>query len=160
MVVFAKAVAADKRPFDVADYLIAECRERGEILTNLKLQKLLYYADAWNLALRDEPLFDEEFKAWVHGPVLLSQYHRFKDYRWHPITEEIEKPAIGDVLAGFLDEIIEVFGSETAVSLELMTHREAPWIEARGDTPPTEPSTATISKETMKHFYRGFAANG
>lgn len=160
MATFAKAIAADKRPFDVADYLISECRERGEILTNLKLQKLLYYADAWNLALRDAALFDEDFKAWVHGPVLLSQYHRFKDYKWHPITEEIEKPQLPDDLSAFLDEIIDVFGSETAVSLELMTHREEPWLEARGDTPPTEPSTATISKETMKRFYRSFAKDG
>lgn len=160
MVAFAKAVAADRRAYDVADYLIAECRERGEILTNLKLQKLLYYADAWNLALRDEPLFAEEFRAWVHGPVLLSQYHRFKEYRWQPITEEIAKPELDAELAEFLDEIIEVFGSETAVSLELMTHREQPWLEARGDTPATEPSTAAISKETTKRFYRSFANNG
>lgn len=78
----------------IADYLLAECRERGELLTNLKLQKLLYYADAWNLALRDRPLFEEKFKAWVHGPVLTSQYHRFKDYRWKPISEEIEMPEL------------------------------------------------------------------
>lgn len=138
----------------IADYILAECRERGEILTNLKLQKLLYYADAWNLALCDKPLFGEDFRAWVHGPVLLSQYHRFKDYRWRSITEDIEKPQLDDELATFLDEIIDVFGCETAVALELMTHRELPWLEARGDTPPMEPSSAKISKETMKNFYR------
>lgn len=154
MALLASDPAADRRPYEIADYLIAECRERGELLTNLKLQKLLYYADAWNLALRDEPLFAEDFKAWVHGPVLLSQYHRFKDWKWLPIAEEIQKPEIDEALAKYLDEIIDVFGCETAVSLELMTHREAPWLEARGDLPPTEPSTATISKETMKHFYR------
>lgn len=139
---------------DIADYLIAESRERGELLTNLKLQKLLYYADAWNLALRDEPLFDEEFKAWVHGPVLASQYHRFKDFRWMPITSEIERPNLSADLSAFLDEIVDVFGSETAVALELMTHRELPWIEARGDTPASDPSSAKISKETTKKFYR------
>jgi len=138
----------------IADYLIAECRERGELLTNLKLQKLLYYADAWHLALRDEPLIAENFKAWVHGPVLTSQYHRFKDYKWSPITQEIAKPELADDIAEFLDEIVDVFGCETAVALELMTHREKPWLEARGDLPPTEPSSAVINKETMKQFYR------
>lgn len=141
----------------IADYLIGECRDRGELLTNLKLQKLLFYADAWNLALRDEPLFAEEFKAWVHGPVLLSQYHRFKDYRWQPISEAIEKPKIDPAVSSFLDEIIDVFGCESAVALELMTHRELPWLEARGDIPATEPSTATISKETTKRFYRSMS---
>lgn len=140
----------------IADYLIAECRERGELLTNLKLQKLLYYADAWNLALYDEPLFTENFKAWVHGPVLTSQYHRFKDYRWQPIAEEIEKPEVSDDLAAHLDEIVDVFGCETAVALELMTHQEKPWLEARGDLPTTEPSSAPVSKETTKQFYRSF----
>lgn len=141
----------------VANYLIAECRERGELLTNLKLQKLLYYAEAWHLALRDEPLFAEDFKAWVHGPVLVSQYHRFKDYRWQPITEAIDAPVLDEALKEFLNEIIDVFGCETAVALELMTHREQPWIEARGDTPPSEASTAKISKETMKRFYRAMS---
>lgn len=144
----------DKRPYEVADYLIAESRERGENLTNLKLQKLLYYADAWSLALRDQPLFDEQFKAWVHGPVLLSQYHRFKELKWRSIEGDITKPQLDDELKRHLDEIIDVFGSETAVALELMTHREKPWIEARGDLPPTEPSTNAISKETMRDYYR------
>ena len=139
---------------DVANFLLAECRERGENLTNLKLQKLLFYADAWNLALRDQELFPEQFQAWVHGPVLVSQYHRFKDYKWRPITEAVEKPAISDALAKHLSEIVDVFGSETAVALEIMTHREKPWLEARGETPETEPSNARISKATTRDFYR------
>lgn len=154
MAVLATTTGTDVRPFLIADYLLHESGQRGENLTNLKLQKLLYYADAWNLALRDQELFSEEFKAWVHGPVLLSQYHRFKDYKWKPITEAIKRPDLDANLSNHLDEIIDVFGCETAVSLELMTHRELPWIAARGDIPPTEPSTASISKETMKQFYR------
>lgn len=140
----------------ISDFIIAECRERGENLTNLKLQKLLFYADAWHLALHDTTLFPENFKAWVHGPVLTSQYHRFKDLKWRPIDEEIAKPNLGSKLEKHLEEIIDVFGCETAIALELMTHREAPWLEARGGMPPTEPSTATISKETMKNFYKAF----
>jgi uncharacterized phage-associated protein len=48
----------------VSDFMLVEGRERGEILTNLKLQKLLYYAQPWHLALNDRPLFDEDFEAW------------------------------------------------------------------------------------------------
>ena len=57
-------------PNDTADFLLIECRERGDILTNLKLQKLLYYAQAWYLVLLNKPLFAEDFQAWAHGHIL------------------------------------------------------------------------------------------
>jgi uncharacterized phage-associated protein len=148
-------------PYDqesaVADYLLTQAREAGELLTNLKLQKLLYYAQAWHLALRDRELFSEDFRAWVHGPVLLSQYHRFKDFKWASITAEIEPPDLSGELTEHLDMILEVFGPETAIALEQMTHAEKPWLEARGDLAPFEPSSAVISKATMKDFYRALS---
>jgi uncharacterized phage-associated protein len=147
-------------PGIVANYLLAESRERGEVLTNLKLQKLLYYAQAWHLALNDAPIFGEDFQAWVHGPVLPSQYFRFRDFQWRPITTEFESPDLANSgMKKFLSEIIDIFGSETAVSLELMTHREAPWVEARGKLAPYELSTNGISKHAMKEFYRSLGAN-
>lgn len=145
-------------PETVANFLLVESRERGEVLTNLKLQKLLYYAQAWNLALRDAPLFNEDFQAWVHGPVLPSQYVRFKDHQWRPLAVEATRPAYADaVTTSHLVEIVDVFGTETAVALELMTHRERPWLEARGGLAAHEPSTAIIQKETMKTFFRELA---
>lgn len=142
------------RPDLIADYLILECRERGELLTNLKLQKLLYYAQAWYLALKNEPLFEEDFQAWVHGPVLLTQYHRFRDCKWKPIEIDVAAPDLSDDTKTFLNEIIDVFGSEPAVALEIMTHRERPWIEARGDLAPHEPCNTYISKDSMSDFYK------
>lgn len=145
-------------PPAVADFLLAESRERGEILTNLKLQKLLFYSEAWYLALNDQSLFREEFQAWVHGPVLPSQYFRFREFRWKPIVAEVQRPQIDT--AGVVDhlvEVIDVFGSETAVALEMMTHRERPWLEARGNLPPTATSSAAISKQTMRDYYRALA---
>jgi uncharacterized phage-associated protein len=141
----------------LADFLLLECRERGELLTNLKLQKLIYYADAWNLVIRKTSLVSEDFEAWVHGPVLPSQFHRFKEYRWKPIDRDIEAPNLSQEIITHLKEIVDVFGSESAVALELMTHRERPWIEARGDLAPTDPSNAKISKETMRVYYSTLA---
>lgn len=138
----------------VASYLLARSRERGEALTNLKLQKLLYYAQAWHLAIYDKPLFDEDFQAWVHGPVLPTQYFRFRHSEWRPIEDAAKKPDFDERSASFLEMILDEFGSETAVSLELMTHRERPWREARGALPKDTKSTAIISKATMKEFYR------
>jgi uncharacterized phage-associated protein len=139
---------------EISDFLLAESRERGEHLTNLKLQKLLFYSDAWNLALFDIELFPEQFQAWVHGPVLLSQYNRFKKYKWQPITDEIKRPKLDAQKSAHLIEIVDIFGSETAVALELMTHRELPWLDARGGILPTEPSTALISKSITREYYK------
>jgi len=145
---------AEFMPDQFSDYLIWAAREQGEALTNLKLQKLLYYAQAWYLALYNRPLFDEDFEAWVHGPVLASQYFRFCGYVWKPITEEVLAPQLPERVKQHLDEIIETFGSETAIALERMTHAEQPWLEARGDLEPHESSTNRIRKESMQAFYR------
>lgn len=139
---------------ELADFFLSQFRERGELLTNLKLQKLLYYADAWHLALYDKELTNERFEAWVHGPVAVSQYHRFKDFTWRPIDMKVNPAKYDDAVAKHLSEIIEVFGGESAVALEIMTHSEKPWIEARGGIPPDEPSNNIISKEITKNFYK------
>jgi uncharacterized phage-associated protein len=142
-------------PNEAANFLLAESQERGEILTNLKLQKLLFYAQAWFLALKDRELFAEDFEAWAHGPVLPSQYHRFKSYAWRPLTVDIEKPVLQDAgAAAHLVDIVEEFGTETAVALERMTHRERPWIEARHDLPDGAISNSPILKASMKQYYR------
>jgi uncharacterized phage-associated protein len=147
-------------PSITADALLLESRDRGEILTNLKLQKLLYYSQAWHLAMYDKCLFDEDFQAWVHGPVLQSQYNRFKNFQWRPIVEEISQPIeICSKIITFISEIIDVFGTETAVALELMTHRERPWMEARGALPQEALSNTIISKNTMKTFYKSLLNN-
>lgn len=147
-------------PSQVADFLLLESRERGELLTNLKLQKLLYYADGWYAVVSagGTPLFAEEFQAWVHGPVLPSQYRRFRECKWRPIeTADLRRPDLSADVTRHLNEVIDVFGSETAVALELMTHRERPWIEARGGLPADAPSTAPISKQTMKRYFQSLA---
>lgn len=144
----------DITPSKVSDFLLLESRERGELLTNLKLQKLLFYADAWSMVLRNEELFDERFQAWIHGPVLVSQYHRFKGCQWRPISENIQKPKLPKGVPSHLRDIVDVFGTETAVALELMTHREQPWISARKDCSPTATCKNYISKEVTKAFYK------
>jgi len=142
-------------PNHAADFLLAESREQGEVLTNLKLQKLLYYAQAWYLALEDRALFSEDFQAWAHGPVLPSQYHRFKEFAWRPLTVDVTQPTIAnEAVKQHLQAIIEEFGTETAVALERMTHREAPWIEARNGLPNGAASDARISPDSMKKYYR------
>ena len=71
--------------FDIADYFVRLANETGDYISNLKLQKLVYYAQAWYLAISDEALFEEDFEAWVHGPVIPELYQEYKSFGWRPI---------------------------------------------------------------------------
>ena len=143
----------------LADALLHGSRERGDILTPLKLQKLMFYADAWNMALYDEELTSEKFQAWIHGPVAVSQYRRFKDYRWRPITADIQAPDLDPKVSNHIEEILDVFGVENAIALEQMTHQEEPWLRARGGLADTEACNTPIDKELTKRYYRSIAEN-
>jgi len=138
----------------LANRLLEFSRYRGELLTPLKLQKLMFYADAWRMVLHGEEFTDEKFQAWVHGPVAVSQFYRFRDYKWRPIDADIpEDQDCTEDENAFLSDILNVFGTESALALERMTHAEQPWLEARGDLPVDATCSNEISKETTKSFY-------
>lgn len=151
-------ISADTNPesTQLADFLIVESRERGDLLTPLKLQKLMFYADAWHMVVFDSEITPERFQAWVHGPVALSQYHRFKDFQWRPITDDLQKPQFGADGCQHLVEIVDVFGSESGTALEIMTHQEEPWLSARGGIADDEPSRTFIDKAITKSYYGQF----
>ncbi len=136
----------------VADTLIFLARKRKIDISNLKLQKLLYYAQAWNLAFYGEPLFNEEFEAWIHGPVVPRQFHRFKHLRWATIDTDVE-PVMDAELHAHLEKILEAYGKASANQLERLSHSESPWRDARGDLAPDVSSKTVISKPSMKKFY-------
>lgn len=137
----------------LADFLLSEARQRGEALRHQKLQKLCYYAQAWWLALYEEPLIDEDFQAWVPGPVLISQKERFGAFRCKPISRDLQFPEVPAPVRSHLEEIFDVFGEDDEADLERMVHREAPWVEARGDLALHEVCTNSICKEAMRTYY-------
>lgn len=139
---------------DVAKHIISFSHEHGDPVTNLKLQKLLYYAQAWHLALHDEPLFGERLEAWVHGPVVPPVYGKYKAYWWSPIDVDTAPPSFSENTSAHLDEVMGVYGGLTAYYLERLTHQELPWIKARKGLPPDEASTEVIEHEDMKFFYQ------
>jgi uncharacterized phage-associated protein len=138
--------------FDVANYFIRLANETGSFISNLKLQKLVYYAQSWHLALYAEPLFPEDFEAWVHGPVIPELYQKYKSFGWQPIVDN-PNPELFEETQAFLKEIVEEYLSCDAYELERMTHAEAPWIRARGGLLPDQPSSALIEKVWMKEYY-------
>jgi uncharacterized phage-associated protein len=147
---------------EVADYIIRKMRKSGDLITNLQLQKLVYYAQAWCLAIYDTPLFHEPIQAWVHGPAQPLLYRRFREYGWHPITEDVAKPNLSGDARGHIDDVLKVYGIYNGTQLEVLTHSEAPWQLARGGLPDYMESKAVISHESMRDCYRAriVEANG
>lgn len=138
----------------VAEFVLWYSHDRGDPVSNLKLQKLLYYAQGWYLAQNDAPLFQERIEAWVHGPVVPPIYGDYKAWSWQPIMLEATKPELDAAIEKHLDEVMQVYGSLTAIHLERLTHSESPWLDARGDLAPDEPCAAVIPQEAMKAFFR------
>jgi len=116
---------------DIAKYFVSAVdEEAGDSISNLKLQKLLYYAQGAHLALYDEALFPERIYAWTHGPVVPEVYRKYKQHGSQPIpVEKIDLTAYDARTREVLDEVNEVFGQFSALKLRSMTHNEPPWKE-------------------------------
>lgn len=149
---------------DIADYFIAISNASGSLITNLKLQKLVYYAQAWHLGVYGEPIFDEDFQAWIHGPVLVALYDDYKDLKWRPIVrDDITEDRLFALQEGFsqklndlLNEVVDEYFVLDAYALEKSTHEEDPWIKARKGVPNDMPSNEIIDKKSMIEYYSQF----
>jgi uncharacterized phage-associated protein len=144
---------------EVANYLIWGAHDSGSFISNLKLQKLLYYAQAWHLALFDKKLFPERFQAWIHGPAIPSVYRTYKKYGWTNIDEETKRPDFDEETKAFLEELLDEYGSLDARRLEWLTHREDPWLMARNDAPSDETCTTWIDEDLMKSYFKARLAS-
>jgi uncharacterized phage-associated protein len=143
---------------DIAAFLINFSNEHGDTITNLKLQKLLYYTQGWYVALYNKNLFDDDFEAWVHGPVIKSIYLEYKKYGFKPIPSP--KNVVDNLskqIKDHLRELLKAYGGFSAWQLECMTHGEIPWITARGGLPDDAQCTAIISKDDIKAFFKKLA---
>ncbi len=140
---------------EVARYMVRFFQEAGDPVSNLKLQKLLYYVQGWHLALRGGAAFNDRLEAWVHGPVQPGVYGTYKQYRWNPIFEEVVKPDLDKDLVEVIDAVLGAYGSDSGYELELRTHGEQPWLVARGDLPADAESNRVLDVGIMKAFFIG-----
>jgi len=141
-------------PMDVANWFICNIdRESGDSITHLKLQKLVYYAQARSVVLLNKSIFVDEIQAWAHGPVVPELFYEYRDhgYKAIPICECDNN--IPSDLEEVLLEVRRVYGEMRAKSLENLTHRERPWIEARDGYAPEDRCAESISLKTMAEFY-------
>ncbi|HAF36720.1 MULTISPECIES: Panacea domain-containing protein [Sphingobacterium] len=145
----------------LADYILLNYNP----MSHLKLQKLLFYCEAYHLAYFNSSLIDEEFEAWVHGPVCREVFdiYKSKAVLYKDLVFEGDK---GDVLkqidalglssdqVDLLNDVLNTLNSWSAFELESATHREYPWIQARAGVPAGDKCANKISKETMRDFYK------
>ncbi|WP_156921735.1 Panacea domain-containing protein [Desulfovibrio inopinatus] len=163
-----------QKPLAVANELISIAKAEGNSPTQMKLQKLLFFAHGWYLALKDEPLLSEDIQAWPYGPVIPSVYHELKIYGRNTITSlatevvqnqsglTLEPPRVNDPTGytqSFLRKIWDAFGSYSGLELSKMTHMEGtPWSNARGNN--SESSTqrdVVIPNESIKDYFKKIA---
>ena len=145
---------------DIANWFLATVdRPAGDSITHLKLQKLVYYAQAWALALLDRPLFEEDFQAWTHGPVVPSVWQRFREHGWDALPAPEEVAEFDPETEALLLDVSNAYGELSAHSLEELTHREDPWLLTRRGLSPELRCTTPMSKERMREYYRLVYAN-
>jgi uncharacterized phage-associated protein len=140
-------------PQDIADWFISRFDDDDAGLSHLKLQKLIYYAQAWSLALNETPLFDEDFEAWAHGPVVPSLWMDFREFGWNDLPVPKSCPEFDEDTENLLEDVYGAYGEYSAKRLEAMTHREDPWLKARGGLQAEEKSNKKISKSTLRRYY-------
>ena len=133
---------------DVAAYIV----QKQGAMTTWKLQKLVYYAQAWSLVWDQRPLFRDRIEAWANGPVCPSLYSH---HRGQFIIDEV--PGDPNALDGgareTIDAVLDYYGDKQPQWLSDLTHLEQPWIQARGDLPPGVPGYTEITRDSMVAYY-------
>ena len=128
------------RAFSVAKELVKLSFSGEEIdpLTNLRLQKLLYYAQAWSLVLRESELFPEQIEAWRWGPVVPVVYNELSNGQGAsqiPPDIFVDSPDLPPEEAELVRSVWDAYNSYSALRLSRMTHAETPWLRAWGQRP-------------------------
>jgi uncharacterized phage-associated protein len=139
---------------DVAAYILAKLGE----MTAMKLQKLVYYSQAWSLVWDERPLFHDRIEAWANGPVVPVLY------REHKGNFKVRKWSLGNPDAlppearATIDAVLVFYGKKSSQWLSDLTHAERPWREARGSLTPGERGNRVISHASMHEYYSGLSA--
>ncbi len=122
--------------------------EVGDFISNMKLQKLLYYTQGFSLVVFGKPLFDEDIRAWAYGPVVECVYQNYKGHGSEAIypDEKFDTSFLTSEEQDLLVSVYEVYGQFSALKLMNMTHDESPW----KNTPRNE----IITHDLMVAFFK------
>lgn len=133
---------------NVAAYILG----RQGSMTAMKLEKLVYYAQAWSLVWDEAPLFTERIEAWAAGPVVPALYYRHRgEFQIH--SWDGNPDALTDKQRETIDAVLGFYGNKSSQWLSDLTHSEQPWIQARAGLAPLERGNREITKGAMAEYY-------
>ena len=137
--------------FDVAAYIL---QKQGR-LTAMKLQKLVYYAQAWSLVWDEAPLFKSKIQAWANGPVspALYQVHKGIFSLGRKMVTDGDPDNLSPTQADVVDRVLKFYGDKSAQYLSDLTHAESPWKDARKGMSPGERGEREITHAAMAEYY-------
>lgn len=134
-------------------------------MSHLKLQKLVYYVQAYHLAYFGEPLIEDDFEAWVHGPVSRKLYDVIKQHsllytdvnykhEGAPMPDEKVQKLLTEEQLELVGDVLKEYGQLKGLQLENLTHSELPWQNARQGFGSGDRCNEIIPKKVMKEYYR------
>lgn len=156
---------------DLAKYIVLRLLQNGNSISPLKLQKILYYLQAWFMVyFNKELLFDNQPEAWVNGPVYREVYEAFRRRGMYSQfsmadlgVEEQDAPTVLESLHNamnlteenwaLIEQVLTRYGSMSQDRLVFLTHSQRPWNEARKSAQPFEYSDQKISFDSMYDYY-------
>ena len=151
-----KEVALSKRSnvvsvFDVAVYIMQKLKK----CTTMKLQKLLYYCQAWYLVWNEEPLFEERIEAWANGPVVRALYQFHKGLYVITLSDmSVGNPEkLTESQKKDIDSVLDAYGDKNSQWLVEQTHAEEPWKNARKGMTQNERGSIEITHQAMAEYY-------
>ena len=137
----------------LSNYIVTEAYHRGEPVTQLKLQKILYYIQGKNLAINHKPLFPEDIRAWPYGPVVREVYVKYVSYGALPLTSDTKEqtPHLSILEKKIVDSVLDEKLALSASTLADMTMHESPWLEHAEEV--KNGSTPIIAIDRMQQFF-------
>jgi uncharacterized phage-associated protein len=144
---------------DVAAYIL-ERQPKRDPITAWKLQKLVYYCQAWSLVWDEKPLFKEKILAWANGPVVKELYNQHKGMFYVKTMPKGHPKNLSPNQKDTIDHVLKAYGDKTAQWLSDLTHMEQPWIEARKGLKPGERGEVEIRLASIHEYYSGVDVEG
>lgn len=139
------------------DDVAAAILERTGTIDTYKLEKLVYYCQAWHLVWEDEPLFSARVEAWANGPVVPKLYRRHRGQYKVSEWPAGDPTRLGESELGTVDAIVDYYGDMSGYVLSQLTHREDPWREARraAGLGPGDRGDVEVTHAAMVEYYGG-----
>ena len=136
----------------VAKYIINHCNRESLLISNLRLQKVLYFVQADYLVNTDNPCFPDEIEAWDFGPVVPIVYHNYKLFGSNSIVlleKNVNNSKITPADQARINEVIAACARYSVSQLVEITHHQTPWLQAYSQN-----GNRIITKESIKEFFK------